>query len=457
MIPLVKISSGTVEALLLYISIIGLLLFVATLLRLKITLFKKMFMPASLLAGLIALLLGPHFLKIIPKEIISGMGALPGQMISVVFACMLIGFKPEKGGKEITHDFFAGLGWMYSCSFLQIGLTSLLCAFLLTPMFGVNDMYGSVMEIGFAGGHGTAGGMIQVFNDLGWTDGGDIGMTTATIGLFTGIIGGMIIINYGVRKKYTAVLTKPADFGSTQEIFVGEKRVSGAYVTVSQDVVEPFALHAGLIGIAILIGWEICYVVKSFLGISMPLFPFAMVGGGIVNAVLQKTSFADLIDKETSARIQGLALEILVVGAMAAIEIPVLLKYWAPLLIGSVVIIALMVWFFMFYISPHIFEDAWFEQGIVRYGTFCGVTAVGYMLLRTCDPQMKTPAGTIFALINPLFSPFIAGGIVTSMTPMLLHKFGSLYVGAGFTLIALAILGAMRATLWIKNPKKVVR
>mgnify|MGYP000783067226 FL=1 len=109
-----------------------------------------------------------------------------------------------------------------------------------------------------------------------------------------------------------------------------------------------------------------------------------------------------------------MALEILVVGAMASIKIPVVLAYWAPLLIGSVVIIALMVlWFF--WLSPRIFQDCWFEQGIIRFGAFTGVAAVGYMLLRTADPKMETEAGTIYALDCPLMSPFIGGGLVTVM------------------------------------------
>jgi len=48
--------------------------------------------------------------------------------------------------------------------------------------------------------------MIDVYNSLNWPDGGDLGLTSATVGLFMGIVGGMILINYGVRKGYTTVL-----------------------------------------------------------------------------------------------------------------------------------------------------------------------------------------------------------------------------------------------------------
>lgn len=454
MLPIVKIPGGTLQALLLYLSIVGLLLFIATLIRLKVTLLRKLFIPASLLAGIIGLILGPYCLKIIPPDMMKSLGALPGQMITVVFACMLLGIKKEENGsKEMTQDTIAGLGWLWSCSFLQVAIPSLLCAFLLTPVFGVNPMFGSTFEIGFAGGHGTAGGMVQVFNALGWPDGGDVGKTTATIGLIVGIIGGMIIINYGVRKQYTKVLTEPANYGATQEIFGEKDRLPAAYATISSDVIEPFALHLGIIGISILIGWEIVYAFKSTFNYALPLFPFAMIGGWIVNRIIQATEYAKLLDRNIFQRIQGMALEILVVGAMASISIPVVLAYWAPLLICSVIVTAMMVWFFMLWLSPRVFKNNWFEQGIIRYGAFCGVAAVGYMLLRTCDPKMKTDAGAIYALGCPFMSPFIGGGLVTTAYPMLILKFGALYTGIGLFVAALLILFLMRMFLWNKTVK----
>ena len=194
LIPVEKIASGTLGNLLYYVAIIGVLLVIATLLRLKIPFLRKAFIPASLLAGLIGLVLGPHVLGVIPADMMSSIGSLPTHMITVVFACMLLGVKKTESGKNMVHDTLSGLGWLWSCSFMQVGVACLLCAFIFTPMMGVNPLFGSLFEIGFAGGHGTAGGMSGLFQDpaaLNWTDGADLGMTTATIGLLLGIFGGM--------------------------------------------------------------------------------------------------------------------------------------------------------------------------------------------------------------------------------------------------------------------------
>lgn len=457
MIPVEKIAGGTIGNLVYYVAIVGVLLVIATLLRLKISFLRKAFIPASLLAGLIGLALGQYGLGVIPADMMSSIGSLPSHMITVVFACMLLGVKREETDKAMIRDAAAGLGWLWSCSFMQVGVPALLCAFLLTPVFGVNPLFSTLTEIGFAGGHGTAGGMAAAFELLGWEDGSTLGSTMATVGLLCGIFGGMIIINYAVRKKYTSVLTEPAETGKTKEVYAESEREASSHATINADVVEPFAFHLGIIGISILIGRAIVWSFGKVFGYtSLPLFPFAMIGGWIINSIVQRTSLKDLFDRATFQRIQGMALEILVVGAMASIKVPVVIEYLIPILVCSAVVMLLMV-VWVFWLSPHIFNECWFEQAIVRYGAFTGVAAVGYMLLRTADPKMETKAGSIYALCCPLMSPFIGGGLITSMWPQLVSGMGNMMFGFVACGISIAILVVLRMFFWNKNPKKEQR
>ena len=460
MIPLEAIKGATLNNVLYYVSVVGVLLFVATIIRVKVSFLRKAFIPASLLAGLMGMLLGPHFLKVIPPVMMSSIGALPTPMITIVFACMLLGIKKGETDRGMVRDAAAGLAWLWSNSFMQVGGPCLLCAAILTPVWGVNPLFGSVFEIGFAGGHGTASGMATVFENpelLNWADGAALGPTTATIGLLVGIFGGMIIINYGVRKKYTRVLTEPASSGGAKEVFPEGERVPGSFMTISQDVVEPFAFHLAVIGIAVLIGRAIVWGFGQAFGYKgLPLFPFAMIGGMLINQIVQRTSLADMFDRKIFLRIQGLALEILVVGAMASIRAPVVIAYWAPLLITAVTVTLLMlVWFF--WLSPRIFSDNWFEHGIIRFGAFTGVAAVGYMLLRTADPKMETDAGSVYALDGPLMSPFIGGGLVTTAYPYIIRSLGAAMTGLLFCAASLAIIGVLRLFFWNPNFKKEQR
>ena len=76
--PLETISNGTITNLLLYVAILGVLLLVASLIRLKVPLLKKWHIPSSLVAGIIGIILGPYCLKLIPSEVMSTWSALGG-------------------------------------------------------------------------------------------------------------------------------------------------------------------------------------------------------------------------------------------------------------------------------------------------------------------------------------------------------------------------------------------
>ena len=163
MIPVEKIAGGTLGNLLYYVAIIGVLLVICTIIRLKVSFLRKAFIPASLLAGILGMILGPHVLGVIPADMMSSIGAIPSHMITIVFACMMLGVKKSENTSSMMHDAAAGLGWLWSNSFMQVGVACLLCAFLFTPVFGVNELFGSLFEIGFAGGHGTAGELVGSF------------------------------------------------------------------------------------------------------------------------------------------------------------------------------------------------------------------------------------------------------------------------------------------------------
>lgn len=432
MFPMEKLSSSGMNSLLFYLSVLAILLFLGTLLRVKIPVFKKYFIPASLIAGFIGLLLSQYGLKVFPAEMTASFSTLPGRLITIVFAPMLMGMafpKPNEVAKIVGPQLIFG----YIGDFLLISLPFLVTALLLIPIWQVDGMFASIIEIGFAGGHGTAGGMADVFADFGWTEGGPLGLTAATIGLFIGIIGGMIIINYGVRKGYTSIIKSPADLVGEhkKDLIPKTEQQSAAVVTVNKEIVEPLAFHFALIAMAIVIGWLLLYGMESLTGLNLPLFPMAMLGGLIVQLVISKTSFADSVDVGMLRLIQGLALELLIVAAIASIKVSVVIAYALPLLIISAVSIAGLLFFF-FYLGPRIFKNEWFEHAIVNFGALAGVTAVGLMLLRTVDPEMKSEAGKAFAMRAPFFSPIVGGGLLTSVLPLMAVNYGPLAVGLVF-------------------------
>lgn len=428
MIPNDVITSSELSSLLFYTVCLGILLLIGTILRLKISFLKKYIIPASLIAGFIGLGLGPYGLKFLPDEMMQTWGGYAGILITIVFAPMLMGmhlnlkrFKETQALEQMVQT--------WNASFLQWGIPLVITALLFTPLFGVNPIFGTLIEIGYSGGHGTAGGMTEVFNDLDWSEGASLALTVATIGLVTGIFGGVIIINYGVKKGYTNYIDKSDKISTdhSPDLIPIHEQKSSSMETIKSNVVEGYAFHFSLISIAILIGWVLQKFIGQFIT-GFPLFPMAMIGGLFVNIIIQKTSFRDAVNIDTFRRIQGFALDFLIVAAVATIKIPLVIANFVPLLIISIVMLAVMLFYF-FYLGPRFFKKDWFEHSLIVFGAGTGVAAVGYMLLRMVDPKMESDAFLAYGLRAPFVAPFSGGGILTTLMPILVLTYGALSIG----------------------------
>lgn len=89
--------------------ILAIILVLGKWVRIKVKLLQRLFLPTSLIAGFIALILGPEILGrllgreggIFTSEMVEVWASLPGLLINIVFACLFIGFKlpnPKKCG-----------------------------------------------------------------------------------------------------------------------------------------------------------------------------------------------------------------------------------------------------------------------------------------------------------------------------------------------------------------------
>src|SRR5699024_2394999 len=226
---------------------------------------------------------------------------------------------------------------------------------------GANPLFGTAIEAGWSGGHGTAAGMAEVYNNLNWAEGTSIALTIATIGLVFGVVSGVIIINYAVRKGYTKYIDKSDTLATANEpdIIAIEKQEDSTKTTIKNEVINSFAFHSTIILIAIIIGWMLKYVVDIVVP-GIPLFPLAMIGGLIVGMILKRTTLYDAIDLNTFRTIQSFALDFLIVAAVASMQLPVVVEYFWPLVIVSLVTFAFMIFYF-FYLGPRLFKKDWFE------------------------------------------------------------------------------------------------
>lgn len=451
--------------------LLGVMLYAGKWLRLHWRPAQALFLPGSILAGFLGLLVGPHVLGAVtgvgdgafaegpvPPWIYQLWGTLPGLLINVVFATLLMGVPlpaPRRvwglAGPQLAFGLSLGAG--------QYVVGILLVVLVLAPFFDIPLMAGALIEIGFEGGHGTAAGLQAVFEDLGYPAGGDLAVGMATVGVVAGIVTGIVLVNWGARSGRAVCLDGRAasvSHGQRRGVIEDHEapRTLGS-MTVRPESMEPLTLHLAMIALAILIGVGLLEALSwlerltwardggpVLLG-AVPLFPMAMLGGVAVQALLGRLGLASLLDRETMLRLQGLSLDVLIAAAIASLSLPVIADNLVPF---AVLAAGGILWclFLFLWAAPRMIPDYWFERGIGDFGQSMGVTATGLILMKIADPENRSPAYEAFGYKQLIFEPFFGGGLITGIAVPLIYNFGPWPLfGAMVALLALGLASGL--------------
>lgn len=422
--------------------ILGLALLIGKIIRVKVGLVQKIFLPSSVVAGAILLLLGPQVLGRFPgpwgenglftEAMLETWRPLAGLLISVIFATMFLGQKlptPRRAAHLVGPQL--SLGVAFGAGQYVVGL--LLAGLILVPLFAASPMTGALIEMGFEGGHGTAAGMRPVMEDLGFGEGADLAVGLATVGIVGGIIVGIALINWGVRTGRTELLKGDVQMSVEEQkgLFRADEHYPAGTMTSRPASVEPLSLHMAIVALAVLVGWCILEALRwveqrTYASIMVgedtpleifayvPLFPLALIGGVIVQVVANRVGAGDLIDHQMMLRIQGWALDFLIVAAVGTLSLQAIGTNFQAFLILAVAGIVFNVFIFL-WLAPRIIGRYWFERGIGDFGQSMGVTATGLILMRVVDPEGESPAFEAFAYKQLVFEPFFGGGLVTAL------------------------------------------
>jgi len=444
-----------------------LVLYAGYLARSKVRLLQWLYLPSPVIGGLLAL----GIIQIagrtghpLPQAWTAGWTELPGLLINIVFACLFLGHPLPKvrtlwqrAGPQLAYGQVVAWGQYV----VGVGLVLV----LLGPVFEVHPMFGGIIPVGFEGGHGTAGGLAATFENRGWPEGKDLALASATAGVTSAIVVGMILVNWAARRGHLAGGRQPSTLSTLERagIIPREKRPSAGRLTVSSDAIGSLTLHLVVIGVAVLIGYLIkqgAWLIEARVNAgleeaarkgsalyivieSFPLFPLCMIGGLVVQFIEDRFDKHDLVDPGLTRRVQNAALDFLVVAAIATIRIEAVRALLVPFVI---VVAAGIGWnvFCVTVLARRMLPDAWFERSIAEMGQSMGVTATGLLLLRVVDPDYETPAADAFASKQLLHEPFMGGGLWTSTAIPLLALWGSLPV----LLIACAAVAAWMAIVF---------
>ena len=431
----------------------SLLLIIAQFLRSNIKFLQMFYIPASVLAGIFGLLLGPQFLNIIPWS--GRIGSYAYMLVCVLFGGLFLGKKSGAGAKktfkQVGDSFCVNMGAEFFCFGIAMLIGGALVMLLFPEVFIEISL---LMPSGYLGGHGYASTIGTALNNLlGREDGVVIGQTFATIGLLTGLFGGIACINYATRKGATRLVDKaeslPEDCRTG--IVPPGKRASMGEETINPMSMDPLAWHLALTLIATLAGYLFYDWYKQYLpSIELPVMCLTMIFGVIIQTILNHTPFRDSVDEHVEGRIGSMVTDYLVGFGVASISITVVMEFAAPIillcLLGTLTSLVLV-----FVVGRKLFHNFWFERSIFVFGWTTGVVAIGVTLLRIVDPEAKSGTLSDYGYAYTLQS--VVEVFIIALTPILAVSMGCIATGLIETAIALALFLVSAVLFGIRKEK----
>ena len=434
------IFSNSLFISLIVILLIGFLLIIGRRLNFAIQL-ERYGLPIAVICGIIGIGIGPYgFFHIFSKESTSVWGSSITPLLCIVFGTLMLGRPvPNLKGliKPILNQFLLAL----SLGFGQFFVGGMVVKFIISPFMDVNPLMGCLIEVGFEGGHGAASIIGNSLSKLGFEEGLDLGLAMATMGLLSSSLIGSLFIFIGRILK----LTNQED---------QSKNKYNINLKLKFDIVEDvkiLLINIGFAGLAISIGIfliEILRKISIYFGdfsreviSSLPVFPLILIGSLLIRYVLEKTENTKFISQILQREMAILSTDLLIFTAMASLNLNTVLSNLTPILLltffgllWNILCISLFAYF--------VFDEYWFEKGLVEFGNSTGVVASGLLLLRLSDPKNKSRTLPIFTSKQLFAQLLLSGGFFTVLSPFLLSKIGLLQwteISAAFTSLIIFI------------------
>ena len=371
----------------------------------------KFFLKYKIQGSLISGILGLIFFTFNPKYQNSieylNWKDWPGITIALVFSALFLEIREEKSGSGKISEIISQTSFVYVAILGQMLLGVILTFLFFKPIFHLPLSFSSVLENGFAGGHGTAVAMHQAYSDNGLPNGTEYALFSATIGIIAGIVGGIFLVENSHLRKHPI----------HEEI---------SYDT-SFDVPKLF-INLGIICLGVFIGYHLKNTVKFYFPDlpEFPLFVYTLLMSASVRKFIILIGKKNIINNSIVGFLSNFFMEILIFTAICTMNLKVINEAILPMLILFSIGFIWNLFCHLVLRKKLLPKEFSFELSIINFGMLNGTTAIGLMLLKMIDPELKSRAVKIYAESAPLTSPVIGGGILTLSLPYLLTKLGAI-------------------------------
>lgn len=382
-------------------------LIIASIIKGKNKLFRRIIIPTSIIAGFIGLILG--------EEIIGFVNYDTNVLKNLVYHALGIGFitltlRDNKEEDKNQGVFNTGL-FIVSIYLIQ-GIVGFMLTLYVLDIF-IPDLFptiGLLLPLAFGQGVGFAYSIGSSWEDVGLLYGGNLGLTLATIGLLVGYIVGTFILNYYVRKKRIIPIEE-------DEVTENNIRISTKYL-----VIDEFTLQVSIIGAIYFLSYGTLIILDSLLS-SLGELGATLAGSfwglqflfGICYAILFKAILNHLqangffndfqLNNFLFEKISNAVFEFMICAAIMSISLQTISTYWLALTIltlSGVSITMLAIHFF----AKHLYPHYRYEYALGMFGMMTGNSSTAIGLLKEIDPNLRTPVAKNLALGSSVAFPF---------------------------------------------------
>ncbi len=421
---------------------------------------RALFLPTAVIGGFLALGLGPEGVGrlnggtgVFSTETFAVWKALPGLLINVMCASLLLGERlpPLKTIWTISGSHVIMAGIMSAGQFAVAGIVVLL---LLEPVFGFSSKAGALIEMSFAGGHGTLAGLTPVLVKYGAEELLEVGLGLATIGMVTGIIVGTMLVNYAIKSPSISVARQnptspdedldidrhlPGPDDQPMDEWRGMAQVTAAAVFLGVSIAVGGALLEAF-------RWAFNLVGSNFFD-KFPLFPFTIIGGVLVQLCAVRYNFEWAVNRRSVEGLGGIAVDGIVICAIGTLSLSALGAHVGPLIILALASVGWSV-FLAMVIGRRVFPRNWFEHSIAEFGESQGNIATGFVMVDMVDPARQTDVVRGYSYRQLITRPLVGGGFLTALAVPLIDAWGLpvFTIATATATVAMTVWGIRRAS-----------
>ncbi len=446
------------------------LLALAALIIHAVPLLRRLAVPNAIVAGLLGLTLGPSGLELVPTDI-EAMKLIVYHAFAVMFIAVGLQAAPRQRRPGAARSFAvanATIGVLHAI----LGLSLVGVWFLLVQP--LHPGFGLMLTLGFHQGPGQALSLGGAWEQLGlMIDGGQIGLIFATLGFMYCIVLGVPLVALARRR---GMLTPQDEVGpassepepETVETATDEPDapppapvhnpdVPGQHEPLSMQLIlvgcvylAVFGLISGIIALInpgdklVATFWGMHFIVGSLLAIAL-------------RSLARRMRREGPFDDTMLSRISVVAVDITTAGAFAAVELEVLGRWLAPILVmtilaGGFTLLGCL------WLARRAFPEAPFAHALVLFGSGTGTISTGLALLRMLDPQLRGAVARNSVIGATVSVPFNAPMFLLVIPFAVGHWSDDMAMALGAPLAILAIYLVVLIVSWRKfTPLRLLR